>query len=189
MNVLGIGGSPRKGGNTDILLAEAMKGAGDSGAETEEIYLRDFKISPCWGCNSCDKNGLCVQNDDMQKIYYRLVQSEHIILASPIHFYSVSSHTKLMIDRCQCMWAREFKLKKQATDKENKRNGVFISVGATKGKNLFEGAKLTVKYFFDAIDVDYYSDLFIRQVDAKREIREHPEYLKMAYELGKKIQG
>ncbi len=189
MNVLGIGGSPRKDGNTDILLAEAMKGAKDSGAQTQEIYLRDYKISPCLGCHACDEKGLCVQKDDMQKIYHNLAQSGHIILASPIYFYGVSSHTKLMIDRCQCMWAAKYRLNKPVSGKGSKRNGAFISVGATKGKNLFEGARLTVKYFFDAIDVIYHDDLLIRQVDAKGEIKEHPDYLKKAYELGRQIAG
>ncbi len=187
MKVLGIAGSPRKGGNTDILLGEAMKGAGDSGAETEVIYLRDYKISPCLGCHECDKEGICILKDDMQEIYGKLVQADRIIFTSPIYFYSVSSYAKLMIDRCQCLWAKRYVLKEPVVDRGFERRGSFISVGATKGQNLFEGAKLTVKYFFDAVGIEYHSGLFIRRVDKKEEVRKHPGYLKQAYELGKSI--
>lgn len=189
MKILGIAGSPRKGGNTDTLLGEAMKGAGDSGAETEVICLRDRKISPCLGCHECDKEGRCILKDDMQEIYGKLVQADHIIFASPICFYSVSSYAKLMIDRCQCLWVKRYVLKEPAVDRGFERRGSFISVGATKGQNLFEGAKLTVKYFFDAVGIKYHSDLLIRRVDKKGEVKKHPEYIKQSYELGKSIIG
>ena len=70
---------------------------------------------------------------------------------------------------------------------DKKRVGAFIGVGATKGKNLFEGAILTMKYFYDAIDIEYADNLLIRRVDQKGEIKEHPDALRDAYELGKKL--
>ena len=69
MKILGIAGSPRRDGNTDLLLAEFMKGTVSKGAEVKTIYLEKFKISPCQHCDSCFKEGKCKIQDDMQQIY------------------------------------------------------------------------------------------------------------------------
>ncbi len=83
MKVLGIFGSPRKGGNTDILLEEALKGAQTEGAEVEGLHLIDFNIIPCRECLQCFNDGKCIILDDMQKIYPKLLEVDIIILASP----------------------------------------------------------------------------------------------------------
>ena len=185
MKVLGIGGSPRQDGNTDILLKEMLRGAAEAGTETEEIYLRDLKYIPCRSCHKCSITGCCELQDDMQPLYAKFVKADCIALSSPIHFYGVSTHTKMMIDRCQCAWAKKYILKQSGTN--NKRKGIFISAGGTKGKNLFEGAVLTVKYFFDAICFAYSKELLVRSIDTKGEINNHPDIMKEAYELGKII--
>jgi len=185
MKVLGIMGSPRIKGNADLLLDEALNGAKSQGAEVEKIVVDKLKISPCKEYLGCFRDGNCVIRDDMDAIYPKLLEADLVILASPMFFYGVSAQAKALIDRCQALWARKHILKQNLPD--GGRKGALIAVGATRGKRLFEGATLTVKYFFEAIGVDYADELLIRGVDARGEIKQHPTALSDAFELGKRL--
>ncbi len=188
MKVLGIFGSPRRGGNTDLLLDEALKGAEKEGAEVERLYLSDTTITPCKECHGCDQTGKCVILDDMQKVYPKLLGADIVILASPIFFYGVTAWTKALIDRSQALWSRKYLLKDPSLGKEGKkRKGFFISVGATKGQRVFDGAVLTVKYFFDVLNAEYVGELVFRGVEAKGDILKHPEALQQAFEAGRRL--
>jgi len=186
MKVLGILGSPRREGNTEILLDEALRGAGDHGGLCEKVILRDLKITPCLEIYKCAEDGVCAIQDEMQGLFPKIIQAERLLLASPIFFYSVPALAKAMIDRCQSLWAKKYILKLPVSPIAD-RQGVFISVAATRGKKLFDGVRLTVKYFFDAIDVAYSDELFVRGADEKGEVRDQPEALKAAYELGRRL--
>lgn len=188
MKVLGILGSPRKGGNTELLLEEALKGAEAEGAEIERLRLTDYNIIPCKECLACYRDGNCIILDDMAKIYPKLLEADIIILASPIFFYGVTAWAKALIDRCQALWARKYQLKDPAFGKEGKRRkGFFISTGGTKGQRVFDGAILTAKYFFDVLNAEYEGELVIREVDAKGDILKHPETLRQAFEAGRRL--
>ncbi len=184
MRMLGILGSPRKRGNTDLLLEEVLNGAESEGAEVEKISLTDHQLSPCQECNGCADTGNCVIDDGMQQIYPKLLGADCVVLASPIFFYGVTAQTKILIDRCQALWSRKYLLKR--TFHQN-RKGIFVSVGGTKGKKLFDGAILTVKYFFDAVGVEYRGDLLFGEIDKKGEIKNHPTALKDAWEMGGRL--
>lgn len=186
MKVLGIMGSPRRRSNTELLLDRALEGAAEAGAEVEKVPVSNLKISPCLEIYACLKDGNCAIMDDMQLLYEKLVEADHVILASPIFFYGVSSQAKAIVDRCQALWVRTHVLNK-GKDDARVRRGAFISVGATKGKRLFDGAVLTVKYFFDAIGVKYSGDLLVRGVDNKGQIQEHPAALDDAFRLGQEL--
>jgi len=186
--VLGIFGSPRKGGNTDLLLEEALKGAAREGARVERVRLCDLKITPCRECLSCFKDGACVIPDDMQRVYPLLLEADVVILASPIFFYGITAWSKAMVDRGQALWARKYVLHDPVLKTKDKRKrGFFISVGGTKGQRTFEGAILTVKYFFDAFNVAYAGDLLFRGVDARNDILKNPDALPQAFEAGRKL--
>ena len=184
MRVLGLMGSPRKQGNTDLLLDEALKGAHSAGAQVEKLVLNELHITPCQEHYACLKAGECDIKDDMVWVYSKLVEADVLILASPIFFYGLTAQAKALIDRCQALWVRKYRLKRTTAPG---RRGAFIGVGATKGRKLFEGAVLTVGYFFDAADVAYSGELLIRGVDKKGEIRQHPTALKEAFDLGKRL--
>jgi multimeric flavodoxin WrbA len=187
MKLLGIYGSPRKGGNSDLLLDEALRGAEISGAEISSIRVCDLNISGCIECGSCDKTGECVIGDDMQVIYPRLLEADAIILASPIFFYGVPSQAKALIDRCQAMWCKRMLEKEPARRRTyNGGRGYLIAVGATKGGNLFEGVQLTARYYYDALDMSYEGGTLIKQVEGKGDILKHPEAMQEAFELGRK---
>ena len=189
MKVLGLFGSPRRGGNTDLLLEEMLKGAQSKGAEIERIFLSDLDISGCRECRSCEATGNCVVQDQMQEIYSRLMKTDYIVLASPIFFYGVTAQVKRMIDRCQALWARKYVLKKSPMEKRGamKRKGWFLSVAGSRGTKVFDGAILTVKYFFDALNVEYAGELTFRRIDGKGAIKEHPSALKEAFEAGQRL--
>jgi len=188
MNVLGIYGSPRKGGNSDLLLQQALAGARDAGGTVKEIFARDLNISGCQACGGCDKTGACILKDDMQPVYTALDHSRMIILSTPVFFYGFPAQLKALIDRAQARWSKRMLEKSNAErQKHNSGSGYLIAVGATGGKNLFAGMELSAKYFFDALDKDYQGGLFFRGVDKKGAIIEHPEAQKQAFELGRHL--
>ena len=185
-DILAIYGSPRREGNTSVLLKQAVQGARDAGADIEEITLRDLKMSPCLEIYGCLKTGRCAIKDDFQSLYDKLLSVKGLMLASPIFFYTVSAHTKILMDRCQSLWVKKYWIDKmQEGAPEPTRLGLFISVGATKGKRLFDGTLLTVRYFFDALDMKLWKSLLYRGLDFKDDVLKHPDYLKEAYEAGK----
>ena len=100
MKVLAVSASPRKGGNSDVLCDQLLKGASESGNEVEKINLSGLKISPCVACYGCRKSGRCVKKDDMERILDELIHADTIILATPVYFYSMDAQMKIMIDRC-----------------------------------------------------------------------------------------
>ena len=187
MKIVGICGSPRRGGNTEILLKEALRGASQASAEVEEIVLRDKTISPCLEIYGCTKDGQCVIKDDFQEVATKMTQADGLILASPIFFYTVSAHTKMLIDRCQSLWIKRYLLNLPISPGSLHRKGAFIAVGATRGKRLFDGVLLTVRYFFDALEVELSDTLLVRGVDKKGEILDHPQEIQAAYELGGRL--
>ena len=99
MKVLAVCGSPRKGGNSDILTDEVLRGAAEAGAETEKIYLQNIALSPCMACYGCRGKGRCVQPDDGDTVLEKMIASDAIVLSSPVYFYSISAQMKMMINR------------------------------------------------------------------------------------------
>lgn len=183
--IVAIYGSPRRKGNTATLLKKAVQGARDAGAQVDEVILRDLKISPCMEIYGCKHGGECRISDDFQKVRDQMMAARGLMLASPIFFYTVSAHTKMLMDRFQSLWVKKHWVENQPMGKPDyTRKGLFISVGATKGKKLFDGTLLTVKYFFDVMDMQLWRSLLYRGMDLEGEVLNHPEYLEEAYQAG-----
>ena len=187
MKVLGIAGSPRRGGNTDLLLAEVMKGAASGGAEVKTIILNDLEITPCQHCDACLEAGNCRIQDDMQMVYKELEQADRIVLASPIQFMGVTAQMKAMIDRFQALWARKYVLKLPPLGDGRERKGFFISVGGRKITNLFEPALVMVRTVFRVLDIAYAGELLFPGVDEKGAIAQHPDALHQSFVAGQKL--
>jgi multimeric flavodoxin WrbA len=185
MRVTGIAGSPRRGGNTDTLLQEVLRGAEEAGAESHLFILSRMTISPCRHCDACRADGKCVIEDDMGLIYSEIERLDALVLASPIHFYGVTAQTKAMIDRCQAFWARKYVLGRCIS--KQKRRGIFLSVGGTRFPDLFDHAKAIVKNFFLTIDVAYWNELLVPGVDSRGQIGDCPTALEDAYLLGRRL--
>lgn len=186
--ITAIYGSPRRRGNTAQLLKEAVAGALEQGASVNEFILRDEKISPCLEIYGCTKEGKCVIKDDFHKVRDSMLSSEGVMLASPIFFYTVSAHIKIFMDRCQSLWVKKYWIEGVPFNQwQTKRKGLFISAGATKGKKLFDGALLTVKYFFDVIDASLWKSLLYRGLDFENDVLQHPNFLQEARESGAQL--
>ena len=99
MRVLGIVCSPRKGGNTEILVREALEAVREAGGETELILVADMNIAPCDGCGACDEDGTCRIEDDMQTVYQQLELADGVIFGTPVYFLNVSAQAKAVMDR------------------------------------------------------------------------------------------
>jgi multimeric flavodoxin WrbA len=139
IKVLGLYGSPRRGGNTDLLLDEALKGAAGQGARAEGIHLCDFRITPCKECLSCFNDGVCIIDDDMRGIYPRLLEADVVILASPIFFYGITAWAKALVDRCQALWARKYVLHDPLLAGAKKRKGSLSPWVGQRGSGCSKG--------------------------------------------------
>ena len=187
VKTLGISTSPRINGNSDLLLHEALSGAESAGSHIEYIRLSDLKIGPCIECNACYKTGTCQIQDDYQQLLKKMLDADRLIFATPIFFMTVCAQAKMLIDRGQCLWAYKYVLKKQLISKERDRRAMVIAVGGSKSKKQFESIRLTMKYYFDVLDINYAANLFINKVDRLSEIQKHPSALKEAFRLGKEL--
>ena len=185
-DIVAIYGSPRRKGNTAMLLKKAVEGAQDTGAQVDEIVLRDFKVSPCMEIYGCKKEGECAIKDDFQNIRDRILSCRGLMIASPVFFYTVSSHVKMFMDRCQSLWVKKYWIEGAAPgQRPPTRKGLVIAVGATQGKKLFDGMLLSMKYFFDVLDMELWDSLLFRGMDFEGDVLKHPEYLEQAYARGR----
>jgi multimeric flavodoxin WrbA len=186
MDVLVFLGSPRKKGNSEILTEKVLEGVMKAGGSPETIRLCDLKISPCISCGGCDKTGKCVVEDDMTPLYDKIITIDKIIVASPIFFYGITAQTKAFIDRTQALWNRKRLLQKKGDWVENpERKGFFISVAATRGARIFEGAVLTMRYGFDAMGLNYGGDFLVTGPDKRGDMTTYEQKLAEAKEAGK----
>lgn len=121
--VLILSGSPRKGGNSDILCDAFAKGAAEAGHQVEKLRVAEKRVHPCSACYHCrDHGGECVYRDDMAVILQKMIDADVLVLASPVYFYSMDAQLKALIDRTVCRWTevkdKEFYYIVTAADKE-----------------------------------------------------------------------
>ena len=177
MNIVVLSGSPRKGGNTDMLVDAFVKGARENNDVTV-VNVRDYKVNACVGCNSCftRQDGDCFQADDMSKIYSILSNADMLVVASPVYFYGLSAQLKAVIDRLHTPKRNTFKIKKTA-----------LLLVATSGKDyVFDAIKsqyaLILKYF----DFQDMGQICVGRVKDKGDIADREELLQ-AFHLAQSI--
>lgn len=174
MKILALIGSPRKGGNTDILVDQILQGGKTKGHTSEKLYLYDYAISPCIDCRNCKKGDyVCTVNDSMQEIYPKMQAAELIIFGTPLYWFGPSGQMKLLMDRMR----------------------PFVANGKLKGKKCvivvpsqleIEVSNPLVEMFrltFDLLDMKFVDKILAQAAD-KGEIRKNEKALKQAYELG-----
>ena len=193
LRVLGLTGSPRRGGNTETLLDSALRAAQQAGAATEKIVLGNLKAHPCQHCDGCLHTGVCIIDDDMQPFYRKLLEADRLVLACPIFFMTVSAQTKTVIDRCQALWVAKYLLKQRhniAPD-GSRRRGLWIGVAGMDRPvpYLFDGARRVVRSFFAACDVEFGEELLYTAMDEYRDVNLHPTALNDAAGAGKRLVG
>lgn len=175
MKVLGISCSLRKGGNTEILVKEALAGAREAGAEDELLTLVGKEIKPCDGCLSCSKTGKCHINDDMQQVYKKLLEADGIIIGTPVYFWFMAGQTKVLLDRTLALRYPHLRL-------ANKVGGVIAVSGRT---GLMNAATALYLYFASnhMVSADYVTGL----AEAKDTVRKDEFAMKEAWEMGKQV--
>ena len=188
MKVLGLAGSPRRHGNTELLLDQVLGGAASKGAQTEKVILGAMNIDPCDACEGCYETGRCILQDDYQLLYPKLIKAERIVLAAPVFFMGLPAQAKAFIDRCQCFWARKYVLQDPLppTDTGVQRQGFLIST-AGGPRTGFRCAVSSLKAFLDALDAAYGGELTFPGVDEKGAILKHPTALEDAVALGRSL--
>ncbi|WP_041960363.1 flavodoxin family protein [Sulfurospirillum arsenophilum] len=98
-NVLILSASPRKGGNSDLLCDEFLKGSLDAGNKAEKIFLKNKNIGYCTGCGVCFGGKPCSQKDDMGEVLEKMIDADVIVMATPVYFYAMNGQMKTLIDR------------------------------------------------------------------------------------------
>lgn len=182
MLVLGLNGSPRRNGNSETLLKEALRGAEAEGANVLQFNLAFMEISPCEACEECFQDGECVLLDEMGRLYDLLDQADAIIVSSPIYFSGMSSQMKIAVDRCQALWARRVLLKKG----RKPGIGAIILAGAQPNAK-FENALSELKAFLTGIGVRPTHQLTFGGMDRRDSASGNEKALSEAYELGRKL--
>lgn len=186
--VLCVYGSPRKGGNTDTLMDEFAFGVEEGGGVAKRVYLRDLSISPCKELYKCRRFGQCAIEDDMTPLYADLLSAGGVALASPVMFYAVSATAKAFIDRTQALWCAKYMVKKELRSQGVPGpKGVILAAGGSSGPKLFDGIRMTFKYFLDAIGGECWGELFVRNVDVRGDAKKRPEELAEAKAMGKRL--
>ncbi|MGN0468439.1 MAG: flavodoxin family protein [Acutalibacteraceae bacterium] len=171
--VLILSGSPRKGGNSDLLCDEFMKGAKESGNETEKIRVAEKKIGYCCGCYACKNSGVCAIKDDMAEILQKMIDADVIVLASPVYFYSIDAQLKALIDRTVARW----------TEVKNKEF-YYIMTAADSEKESMETTLACFRGYADCVNgAKEKGILYATGVYEKGEVKSK-KYMRDAYEMG-----
>ena len=179
MKITAFLGSPRAGGNTDILTEHMLKGTQDAGLETEAIALRKLKIHPCTGCDKCWTNGQpCVFKDDMDGLYDAIAGSDILVFATPVYWYSCTAIMKAFVDRLVPFNRPEGRPLIQG------KQAILITAYEEDGPTAAEPLVRMFELSFDYLGLQFIDKLIVSGVGPKGAVLEKPDALKQAYEIG-----
>jgi multimeric flavodoxin WrbA len=190
--ILGVGGSPRKGGNSDILLKHLLKGARSQNVAVKEIHLRDYQFQSCIGCERCRKDKRCTGlQDGMQIIYPEVRESSAMVLISPIYNYNMTALMKSFIDRLYCFYnfsderpgAWSSQLGGQG------RQAIIAAVGeqATREASGMDLIMAAMRGPIEALGYEVIAELPVLGIFHKGRIKEYPQILEQAESLGMRL--
>ena len=185
MKVLGILGSPRVGGNSDILLTEALRGAREAGAEVEKVVLAKKKISGCLDCTKCNETGVCVIKDDMPKLHRKILGADAIIHSVPLYFWAMTSQMKAYLDRWCAFFDANWEWHKAYAPKMKGKKIGLITVCGDRDPSTSDPIVFSFKKTCEFTGLRL---LGIVKASASRkgEVEGNDRYKKQAYVLGKK---
>jgi len=189
MKVAAFNGSPRKGGNTESLLWEALRPIEYAGHDVAKFNLNDLSIKPCQDCGGCQESGVCVWKDDMTLVASAIREADRVILASPIFFFALSAQAKAMVDRCQAFWCEKYLLKRPIPEGSHGRSGLLLLVGGMKKEIGIQCANATATAFFRTISVPKHETLSFLGIDEKGAICSHKTAFSDAYLAGRRLIG
>lgn len=172
MKILGIACSPRKGGNTEVLVEEVLANAKDLGAEVELEFIADKNIAPCDGCESCMATGKCKVEDDMQELYTKLLEADGIIFGTPVYYWGMTAQAKALLDRT-FIFRRERPLR-------NKSAGVVV---VARQRGVSETLAAFFNYFY--VQRMTLAGGVTAYADKRGEVRQNKLAMDEARELGR----
>ena len=190
LKVLCISGSPRGGGNTDVLLGTLFRGIEESGVEAEKVFLRDYVVQPCVGCERCRKDKLCTRlNDGMQLLYPKVIESRGLILGSPTHNYNVTALVKAFIDRLYPFFEftddRPRKYSSRLADQGRKAIVFSVSEQDEMGETGF--TLEAMGYPLTALGYDVVEDFAVTGIFDRGAVRNQRDILNAAFERGRRL--
>lgn len=175
-NILILSSSPRKNGNSDILCEQFIKGAKESGHNTEKIYISDMKINYCTGCGVCNTTSECVQKDGMEKIYEKMLKADVIVFATPVYFYSMCGQMKVFIDRLVPIYTKLL----------NKEVYIIVTAWDSEKSNLNSTVEAIRGLTRDCMEETREKGVILGSGSTEKgDIKNSDTYLE-AYEMGKK---
>ena len=189
MHILGVSGSPRRGGNSDLILDKILKG---TGGETKAFYLSDMDFSSCAGCERCRKDKICTRfEDDFTPIYKVIKESRGLVLVSPVHNYNITSWMKAFIDRLYCFYDFDDERPRGWSSRlagQGRAAALSIVAEQMEEKDLgvtMEALRMPIKAF----GYEIAGELPVLGKFEAGIVAEDPDVMKQAAELGKKLAG
>ncbi len=184
--VVALNGSNVPGGNTDLLLSQAILGAAHAGCTVERVNVPLARIKPCLQLYHCIHAAECAIPDDAGIYYQMLRQADGIIIASPIMTYGIPGTLKSFFDRCNPFYFAKYSRGTPLVSPEHAklRRTLFLCISGMDRDDIFDGAIKTVQTFCSIVDSPYFGGVFQNNMDEIRDIRTKPEKLREAYEAG-----
>ncbi len=189
MNILAIIGSPRKRGNSTLLLEEFLAGAQAAGAQSEIIRPWKMKLAPCIACEGCYKTGRCVVKDEFQAVYDQIIAADALVLATPIYFGGTSAQVKPLIDRGQCFWAMRDVVKAPMPPAPGgrPRRGVLIATSGIRRDEMFDGARRPFAFWMRSLQGEVWGELVRSGLEDQGEILQDAPTLELARQMGQRL--
>ncbi len=182
MRLVALLGSPRKGGNTDILAERVIAGASEAGVETSSIALRTLKITPCTGCEQCwSKGRACIFDDDMARVYQAIAESDVLLFATPVYWYGPTTIMKTMIDRLVPL------NRPQGRPMIEGKSAILVAAYEEDGPAAAEPLIRMFEMSFDYLKVRLLDRIMVDGVGPKGAVLDKPEALARAYEVGRRL--
>ena len=166
-----------------MLLAAAAQGAEEEGARVEWVHPNRMSFVACQHCGGCTETGVCIVQDDMQKVYRLLEEMDALLLASPLFFASVTAQVKALIDRAQPLWVRKYQLHRPLATDGKPRPLLFLSALGGRARGQIRAARRVVKAFADTFDGEYH-ELIFPAIERPGEIGDHWTALPQAHAAG-----
>jgi multimeric flavodoxin WrbA len=187
--IIALLGSPLLQGNTAKLLDEAIRGAKVAGCEVEKIEVTNLQFNACREIFYCRSEETCAMKDDITPLYERFRLMDGIIIASPVMTMGIPGRLKSFMDRFQVYFMAKYIRGNPLVpeEKRNRRLGLYLGISGMNVPYVFDGAKMTVQAFFHIIDVKYWDDLLIRDMDTIQDLSRCPDLLEVAYQKGREM--
>lgn len=176
-NILVISTSPRKGGNSETLADELIRGAQEAGNSVEKVTLYDKTIEFCKGCLTCVKTQRCIIRDDAAAIVQKMLTADVIVFATPVYYYGMCGQMKTLLDRANPLFSADYRF----------RDIYLLAAAAEEDGHTVDGTVTGLQGWIDCFEKACLAGtVFAGGVTSVGEVQGHPA-LQQAYEMGKNI--